>query len=197
MRLVVMRSLVVCICFLQSFMVLAENFDSYQNGNNPYFSEKSFAFFYSNPFPNLNHQHNNTLSTISDFKKLTFTHIKSLFKPAIFQKQNQVSLHYLHLGQHYPLSFDENTRLYSGAGVTYFDSENGYYNDDTSFSFSLGVQSNYQLKNNLTIKLDSKLFGTYFDGKNNRYCVEDVCQLSQSNEFWIQKQVSVNITYSF
>lgn len=191
-----MRSLVVCIFFLQSSIALAEKLADHNYANIDTY-EQAYSLFEAPPSSGIELALDSTKSIQSSTLKLMLTHSKSLFKPALFQKQNRIALHYLHVGKNFPLSFSDNISIYHGAGLTYFDSKNGYYSDEASLSFSLGIQSEYILPNNMSIRLDSKLFGTYFDGEYNQYCVEGACQLNQSNEFWIQKQISLKMEYSF
>lgn len=161
----------------------------------PLFNQKEeFTFFSQTPFQRGNH-----VDTGTYYHNLIFTHHKSLFKPGIFQAedQNQISLHYLHFGQNTPLTTDQTTWLYSGAGFTYFDSESGLYQDDMALSFSVGIHSQYLINNRFSIHLDSKLYGTYFKEEVSNYCVNDVCQLNVDNDVWLQKQVSVKINVIF
>ena len=156
--------------------------------------DEEFTFFSQAPF-----QRNAYSDTATYYHNLIFTHQKSLFKPELFQieDKNQVALHYLHLGQNTPLTTDQTTWFYSGAGFTYFDSESGVYQDDMALSFSVGIHSQYSVNKRFSVNIDSKLYGTYFDGQTNNYCVNDICQLNIENDVWLQKQISVKVNYIF
>lgn len=155
---------------------------------------QEFTFFSQTPF-----QRSTYTDTATYYHNLIFTHHKSLFKPELFQTedQNQVALHYLHFGQNTPLTADQTTWFYSGAGFTYFDSESGLYQDEMALSFSVGIHSQYSINKRFSVNIDSKFYGTYFDGQTNNYCVNDMCQLNVENDVWLQKQVSVKIKYIF
>ena len=161
----VMRNIVVCIFVIQSWCVWADNNvlnKDLSNSKNYSFTTNHisnntdingvFSQTYNLNNITLNHfsGDNSTLSEqVQNFSKLLFTHNQSLFKPEVFQaqEQNQISLHYLHFGQNIALTPAQNTWLYSGAGLTYFDSQNSQYNDNTALSFSVGAHSKLFVNN--------------------------------------------------
>lgn len=155
---------------------------------------EEFTFFSQESF-----QRSNYVDTATYYKNLIFTHHKSLFKPEIFQTEdkNEVALHYLHFGQNTPLTADQTTWFYSGAGFTYFDSESGIYQDDMALSFSVGLHYQYFVNNHISINFDSKVYGTYFNDETSKYCVNDICQLKVENDVWLQKQFSVKVKFIF
>lgn len=193
-----MRSLVVCIFVFYSYHANAgdmlEKFSSFY---------KELKAINSKP----NSLGNYPLDKVSYAEKFSLNtpvfmplkHSQFSFKPEYFQSQEQssISLHYVHFQQKIPVSFFNNMKLVSGAGFTYFDSVDGLYGDRAALSISLGVETRFNLTQSTFVKLESRLFGTYFNEDKNLYCISNGCQLNVTDDFWLQKQVSLNFIYQF
>ena len=130
---------------------------------------------------------------------LLFNHYQRQFNPIPFQQQseNEITLHYLHLGGSVPISNSENFWLSAGFGVTYFATQNSQFDDETKLSVSVGLYRNLKVNEHLSFSFEARVYGTFLNENDSLFCQQQQCAISASKDLWMQQEVSFNVRYVF
>ncbi len=130
---------------------------------------------------------------------LLLNHYQRQFNPSLFEQQteNEITLHYLHLGGSVPISNSENFWLSAGFGVTYFATQNSDFDDETKLSVSLGLYRNFKVNERLSFSFESRVYGTYLNSNDSLFCQQQQCAIPSSQDLWLQKELSFNVRYVF
>ncbi len=84
-----------------------------------------------------------------------------------------------------------------GFGLTHFAPKYNQLSDETRFSVNIGLASKISLSENISLRLDSRLYGTFFNSDSAIFCDVETCAIYISSDIWFQSEVSVGITYRF
>ena len=105
---------------------------------------------------------------------------------------------YAHLGGNVPI-LEEPVLIYAigGLGLTHFSPKDEQLSDETRFSVNVGLAAKIKLSERVSIRLDSRVYATFFNADNTMFCDVATCSIFISSDIWFQSEVSVGITYRF
>jgi hypothetical protein len=105
---------------------------------------------------------------------------------------------YAHLGGNVPIA-DGPIPIYftGGFGLTHLAPKDNALSDETRFSINVGLASKIPLSENLSLRLDGRVYGTFFNSDSAIFCDVETCAIYISSDIWVQSEVSVGITYRF
>ena len=104
---------------------------------------------------------------------------------------------YVHLGGNVPISEGPVPfYLTGGLGLTHLSPSDKQLSDETRFSLNVGLASKVDLSERLKLRLDSRIYGTFFNSDSAIFC-DEVCAIYISSNIWVQSEVSVGLTYRF
>ena len=105
---------------------------------------------------------------------------------------------YAHLGGNVPISEGIVPLFVSGGfGLSHFNPEESKLNSETRFSINVGLGSKIFLTENISFRLDSRIYGTFFNSDSAIFCDVDTCAVYISSDMWFQSEVSAGLTFSF
>ena len=105
---------------------------------------------------------------------------------------------YAHLGGNVPISEGPVPfYLTGGFGLTHLAPKDSQLNNETRFSVNVGLASKIPLSENVSLRLDSRLYGTFFNSDSAIFCDVETCAIYISSDIWFQSEVSAGITYRF
>ena len=87
--------------------------------------------------------------------------------------------------------------LTGGLGLTHLSPSDKQLSDETRFSLNVGLASKIDLSERLKLRLDSRVYGTFFNSDSAIFCDAEVCAIYISSNIWVQTEVSVGLTYRF
>jgi hypothetical protein len=132
--------------------------------------------------------------------ELLISHYKSTFSElADFSASNtDLNITYAHIGGSVPLNNELlPLRLTGGLGLTYLLPNATQLDDETRFSINIGLASVLALSEQISFRLDSRLYGTFFNSDSSLFCDEKTCAVYISSHVWVQGEVSAGISYRF
>ena len=105
---------------------------------------------------------------------------------------------YAHLGGNVPLS-EGPIPFYmtGGLGLTHLDPSDEQLSNETRFSVNIGLATKIELSERVSLRLDSRLYGTFFNSDSAIFCDVETCAIYISSDIWFQSEVSAGITYRF
>lgn len=105
---------------------------------------------------------------------------------------------YAHVGGNVPIS-DGPMPLYvtGGFGLTHFSPKDDQLSNETRFSINVGLASKIDLSEHISLRLDSRIYGTFFNSDSAIFCDYETCAVYISSDIWFQSEVNVGITYRF
>jgi hypothetical protein len=105
---------------------------------------------------------------------------------------------YAHLGGNVPISEGPVPfYLTGGLGLTHLAPSDNQLSNETRFSLNVGLASKIDLSERLKLRLDSRIYGTFFNSDSAIFCDAEVCAIYISSNIWVQTEVSVGLTYRF
>ena len=105
---------------------------------------------------------------------------------------------YAHIGGNVPISEGPIPFYVTGGfGLTYLDPKDAQLSSETRFSINVGLASKIELSERLSLRLDSRVYGTFFNSDSAIFCDEANCAIYISSDIWFQTEVSVGLTYRF
>ena len=109
-----------------------------------------------------------------------------------------VGISYLHIGGNLPVSSGY-MPLYvtGGLGLTHFSPKDKDLNDETRFSMNVGLASKVELTEQISLRVDGRVYGTFFDSSSAIFCDVENCAIYISSDMWFQSEVSAGITFRF
>jgi len=105
---------------------------------------------------------------------------------------------YAHLGGNVPLSEGPIPFYMTGGfGLTHLDPSDDQLGNETRFSVNIGLATKIELSERVSLRLDSRLYGTFFNSDSAIFCEVETCAIYISSDIWFQSEVSAGITYRF
>ena len=105
---------------------------------------------------------------------------------------------YAHIGGNVPISEGPIPFYVTGGfGLTHLDPKDAKLSSETRFSINVGLASKIELSERLSLRLDSRVYGTFFNSDSAVFCDEAICGIYISSDIWFQTEVSVGLTYRF
>lgn len=105
---------------------------------------------------------------------------------------------YAHLGGNVPISQGPiSIYIIGGLGLTHLAPKDNKLSDETRFSVNAGLASKVELSERVSLRLDSRVYGTFFNSESAIFCDADTCAVYISSDIWFQTEVSIGITYRF
>ncbi len=105
---------------------------------------------------------------------------------------------YAHIGGNVPVSAGPIPFYVTGGfGLTHLAPKDDQLNNETRFSINVGLASKIPLSENVSLRLDGRLYGTFFNSDSSIFCDVETCAIYISSDIWFQSEVSAGITYRF
>ena len=105
---------------------------------------------------------------------------------------------YAHLGGNVLISAEPIPfYITSGFGLTHLAPKDDQLSSETRFSVNVGLASKIELSERVSLRLDSRIYGTFFNSDGAIFCDVETCAIYISSELWFQTEVSVGLTYRF
>jgi len=132
--------------------------------------------------------------------ELLISHYNTNFSHADdFSASNtDLGITYAHLGGNVPVSeglFP--VYITGGLGLTHLSPKDDDLSNETRFSVNVGVASKVSLSERVSLRLDGRLYGTFFNSDSAIFCDYDTCAVYISSDIWFQSEVSAGITFHF
>lgn len=128
------------------------------------------------------------------------SHYDSMFSESDdFSASNTgLSVTYAHIGGTVPIS-DGFVPFFvtGGFGLSHLSPEDTNLDDETRFSMNLGLASKIMLTEHIGLRLDGRVYGTFFSENSALFCDIDTCAVYLSGEMWFQSEVSAGLTFRF
>jgi hypothetical protein len=132
--------------------------------------------------------------------EVLISHYNSTFsESADFSASNtDLAITYAHLGGNVPINNDLlPLKVTGGLGLTYLSPRASQLDDETRFSINIGLASAIELSEHVSFRIDSRLYGTFFNSDSSLFCDVETCAVSISSDVWLQAEVSAGISYRF
>ncbi|MEI6893568.1 MAG: outer membrane beta-barrel protein [Colwellia sp.] len=109
-----------------------------------------------------------------------------------------LSITYAHLGGAVPVA-EGALPLYvtGGFGLTHIAPSEDELANETRFSMNVGLASKIPLTDHISLRLDSRIYATFFNSDSAIFCDIETCAVYISSDMWLQSEVSAGITYKF
>jgi hypothetical protein len=105
---------------------------------------------------------------------------------------------YAHIGGNVPISEGQIPfYITGGLGLTHLAPKDDQLSNETRFSVNVGLASRIELSERISLRLDSRVYGTFFNSESAIFCDVETCAVYISSDIWFQTEVSVGITYRF
>lgn len=129
------------------------------------------------------------------------SHYQTDFTPVnstLFSANNEINVTYLQVGGNVPLTYiPMPVKLSGGLGLTYLAPESSRFDSESQFSINLGLQSRLPINEQLAIRLDARVFATFFDSDSELFCSNQGCIASVSSDLWLQGEFTAGLSFSF
>jgi hypothetical protein len=132
--------------------------------------------------------------------EVLISHYNSTFsESADFSASNtDLAITYAHLGGNVPINNDLlPLKVTGGLGLTYLSPRASQLDDETRFSINIGLASAIELSEHVSFRIDSRLYGTFFNSDSSLFCDVETCAVYISSDVWLQAEVSAGISYRF
>jgi len=105
---------------------------------------------------------------------------------------------YAHLGGNVSI-FEGAIPFYmtGGFGLTHLAPKENQLSNETRFSMNVGLATKIELSERVSLRLDSRIYGTFFNSDSAIFCDVETCVIYISSNIWFQTEVSAGITYRF
>lgn len=84
-----------------------------------------------------------------------------------------------------------------GVGLTLLAPKDEQLSDETRFSMNIGLATKVELSEHFSLRLDSRVYGTFFNSNSAIFCDLDNCAMYISSEVWFQTEVNIGLTFRF
>lgn len=112
--------------------------------------------------------------------------------------KSDIEISYLHLGGNVKLNDGVVPFWLSGGiGMTYLSPDDNTLDDETQFSGNLGLNTRFELTKSLSLRIDGRIYGTFFDTDSAIFCNSDDCKIFVEGEVWVQSELSAGLTFKF
>lgn len=109
-----------------------------------------------------------------------------------------LSVTYFHIGGNVPITEGVLPLFVTGGlGLAHLAPKGVGMSKETRFSANVGLASKISLSEHFSLRLDSRLYGTFFNTQSSIFCGGESCAMYISGDIWFQSEVSVGLTYSF
>ena len=89
------------------------------------------------------------------------------------------------------------TSVSGGIGASYFDATDDTFDSELKVSAHLGLGARYLISENLAIRGDVRVYGTFFNSDHEVQCGEGTCLIRLQSEMYIQTEVAVGLEFRF
>lgn len=132
--------------------------------------------------------------------EVLISHYNTTFSESVdFSASNtDLAITYAHLGGNVPINNDLlPLKVTGGLGLTYLSPRASQLDDETRFSINIGLASAIELSEHVSFRIDSRLYGTFFNSDSSLFCDVETCAVYISSDVWVQAEVSAGISYRF
>jgi hypothetical protein len=132
--------------------------------------------------------------------EVLISHYNTTFSESVdFSASNtDLAITYAHLGGNVPINNDLlPLKVTGGLGLTYLSPRASQLDDETRFSINIGLASAIELSEHVSFRIDSRLYGTFFNSDSSLFCDVETCAVYISSDVWLQAEVSAGISYRF
>ncbi|MDG1731778.1 MAG: outer membrane beta-barrel protein [Thalassotalea sp.] len=132
--------------------------------------------------------------------ELLFSHSNTEFDEGgdVALDDMEISISYLHLGGNVMVS-DGKLPVYisAGIGIAHLAPSDSSLDSETKPSANLGVGVRFNFNDNLSLRLDARGYGTFFDSDGYIFCSGDTCKIRTSSSVWFQADFTAGLSYLF
>jgi len=112
--------------------------------------------------------------------------------------RSDIAVTYVHLGGNVQLSEGLVPVFISGgAGITHLSPNNNNLADETQFSANLGLNTRFDVSEQLRLYIGSRVYATLFDTDSEIFCDQTQCAIYVESDVWLQTELSAGITFIF
>ncbi len=132
--------------------------------------------------------------------EVLISHYNTTFsESADFSASNtDLAITYAHLGGNVPINNDLlPLKVTGGLGLSYLSPQASQLDDEIRFSINIGLASAIELSEHVSFRIDSRLYGTFFNSDSSLFCDVETCAVYISSDVWVQAEVSAGISYRF
>ncbi|WP_440874615.1 outer membrane beta-barrel protein [Thalassotalea sp. PLHSN55] len=112
----------------------------------------------------------------------------------------QLSVSYLHVGGNTPINQGKGKIplwVSGGLGLTHISPNHDDLSNETRFSINLGLFTKYEVSDNISLRLGTRLYATFFDSESSVLCNDNNCAIYVDGDVWFQSEVNAGITVAF
>ncbi len=132
--------------------------------------------------------------------EVLISHYNTTFSESVdFSASNtELAITYAHLGGNVPINNDLlPLKVTGGLGLSYLSPQASQLDDEIRFSINIGLASAIELSEHVSFRIDSRLYGTFFNSDSSLFCDVETCAVYISSDVWVQAEVSAGISYRF
>ncbi|WDE12635.1 hypothetical protein [Thalassomonas haliotis] len=127
-----------------------------------------------------------------------FTNRNSATFSTSLSESKEIDVTYLQVGGNVPLThIPVPVKLSGGLGLTYLAPENSRFDSESQFSVNLGLQTRLPINKQLALRIDARIFATFFDSDGELFCSNQGCIASVSSDLWLQGELTAGLSFSF
>mgnify|MGYP005993700395 CR=1 FL=1 len=131
--------------------------------------------------------------------ELLFSHSQTEFDGDVELNDMDVSISYLHIGG--SVTFNEGKipiYLSGGLGIAHLEPGDDALDSETRPSGNLGIGAMFIFTEQLSLRLDARGYGTFFDSNGYVFCSgSQGCIIRSESNLWVQGEFTVGLTYRF
>ncbi|NMP15162.1 outer membrane beta-barrel protein [Thalassotalea sp. Y01] len=131
--------------------------------------------------------------------ELLFSHSVTDFDVEFDLADTEVSVSYLHIGGTVTISEGKVPfHIGGGLGVAHLDPSDKTLDSETRISANLGAGVKFLFSDSLSLRLDARGYGTFFDSDSYIFCSgKNGCLIRSSSKLWLQAEFAIGLTYRF
>lgn len=120
--------------------------------------------------------------------------------PTTAPLNTDLSVSYLHVGGNTPVNEGKSKIplwVSGGLGLTHISPGHNQLSNETRFSINLGLFTKYAVTENISLRLGSRIYATFFDSASEVLCDNASCSIYVDGDLWIQSEVNAGVTITF
>ncbi|OUS32019.1 hypothetical protein A9Q98_02370 [Thalassotalea sp. 42_200_T64] len=130
--------------------------------------------------------------------ELLFSHSSTEFDGDVVLDDMDVSISYLHLGGNVTISGGKVPIVISGGlGIVHLAPGDNSLDSETRPSVNLGVGARFAIADDVTFRLDARLYASLFDSNGSIFCSGESCVIRTNSNLWLQGEFTAGFSYRF
>ncbi|WP_068544704.1 outer membrane protein [Thalassotalea crassostreae] len=130
--------------------------------------------------------------------ELLFSHSETEFDGDLVLDDMGISISYLHIGGNVLVNDGKVPIVISGGlGIAHLEPKDKELDSETRPSMNLGLGARFPVTEQLTIRLDGRVYASFFDSKGYVFCSGDSCKIRTESNVWFQGEFTLGLAYQF